>query len=199
MQNKIRFTNSTLKLLAAAAMLVDHIAAFLLEPLGVTGPTVTVMRLIGRVSFFLYAFLLTEGCLHTRNLKKYGMRLLLFAFISEIPWDLVNTGTLFYEKQNIFFTLFLGYLGICMFERHKADVVLCMVWQAGLLAAGYFLNADYGVPGYALILLLYILPIHSSGMERGCINTPALKYAFYAFYPVHLTVIWLVRRILFHA
>lgn len=186
-------TNSTLKIIAAAAMLADHIAAFLLIPQGFSGPLITVMRLIGRISFPIYAYLIGEGYLHTSDRKKYGASLLIFALISEIPWNLANSGSIFYEKQNIFFTLFLGYLGICLFERHKADAVICTVYQAVMLAASLILKADYGPLGYALIMLLYILPIHSFNMKRGFINTQFLKYAFYAFYPVHLLALYFIR------
>ena len=50
------------------------------------------MRCVGRLAFPIYCFLLTEGFKHTRNVFKYMGRLLLFGFISEVPYDLINSG-----------------------------------------------------------------------------------------------------------
>ena len=101
---------STLKMIAVVTMLIDHIAAVLLVKLlivngtwelnGYSGSRVLniltlehmnmvkiyqLMRDIGRIAFPIYCFLLVEGFMRTRNVKKYLGRMLLFAFISEIP------------------------------------------------------------------------------------------------------------------
>lgn len=196
-------SNSAIKLIAVATMIIDHVAAFLLPTLVPATPRViiVIMRIIGRISFPLYAFLLTEGYIHTRDRKRYGLGLLIFALISEIPWNLVNTGAFLYEKQNVFFTLFLGYFGICMYEKYKTHEGACMAWQAALLIVSYFLKADYGPVGYAVILLIYIIrergwlrdfSIHIYNGERGFIKTPFLKYVFYAFYPLHLLLFYVL-------
>ena len=125
-------SGSTLKVLAAATMLIDHTAGALLsknpvELFSIAGRTVTlymVLRTIGRVAFPVFAFLLPEGFVHTRNRKAYGISLFVFALLSEIPWNLLHAGTLFCPSQNVFFTLFLGFLALCCCERFKENGML---------------------------------------------------------------------------
>ncbi len=141
-------SGSTLKLVAIFTMLIDHTAATILQNILVArgmnnlDPTDTqavmqfyadnaslnvlmvAMRLIGRIAFPIFCFLLVEGFLHTRNVAKYAIRLALFAAISEIPFDLA-----FYNKipannhQNVFFTLLIGLLTLIGFKiiKEKAE------------------------------------------------------------------------------
>ena len=123
------FSGSVLKLLAVLSMFIDHFALIFYRTfslnelvffsLGETKVTLYyILRKIGRLALPLFCFLISEGFFHTRDKKKYGLRLLLFALISEIPFNLLRNGTIFYLlKQNIFFTLFLGFLLMYIFEN----------------------------------------------------------------------------------
>ena len=119
-----------MKMIALITMLIDHTASVLLRQIEAADvPFVqvgkyaltlyTLCRLIGRFAFPIYAFLITEGYKYTHDRKKYGISLFVFALISEIPWNLEHTGDLFWSRQNVFFTLFTGYLGICCYEHWK--------------------------------------------------------------------------------
>ena len=87
-------TSNQLKLLACIFMLCDHVGFVLMN-------NNWIMRAVGRLAFPIFAFLLVEGYRHTSDIRKYFIRLFLFALISEVPFDLVTTGRLFDMKSRI--------------------------------------------------------------------------------------------------
>lgn len=70
-------TNDKLKIIAAAAMLIDHIGAYLL-------PTVIILRMIGRIAFPIFAFMIAEGCEYTKNKKKYLRNIFILALFCQV-------------------------------------------------------------------------------------------------------------------
>lgn len=166
---------STLKIIAIITMLIDHIGAAILENSTIINYVFAnasisfeiwslvdiILRLIGRIAFPVFCFLLVEGFLHTRDVKKYAMRLGIFCLISEIPFDLAFFQQPFYwGHQNVFFTLFLGLLvliGLKHFEgsglRNGLLRTLCVI--TGVLAA-WFLKTDYDAFGVCVIVLFYL-------------------------------------------
>ena len=229
-------SGSWLKVIAMVSMAIDHVAAYLLryDP-DFTATLFTVgskqvswcflMRCIGRLAFPLFAFLLVEGFLHTHDRVKYGRNLLVFALLSEIPFDLVRRGCLFAAGQNVFFTLFLGFLALYAVDRWesgKDSAVHLAIILFSLIGIGILFHTDYGSTGVSFILLLYILrqnrifqaaigccflgtrwiaglafiPINLYNGRRGFIQGPIGKYLFYVFYPLHLLLIYLLRRMM---
>ena len=71
-------TGTALKIIALVTMIIDHIGAIFF-------PELTFIRYIGRISFPLYAFLISEGVAHTSSKQNYALRLIGFALLSEIP------------------------------------------------------------------------------------------------------------------
>ena len=114
------------------------------------------------IAFPVYCFLLIEGFLHTKSVAKYSLRLLLFAFLSEIPFDLALHQNLFtMHYQNVFFTLLIGLLvlwGMMWFKKNEH--VGKFAGSIVIMAAGMFLaeilNTDYGAAGILFIVLLYL-------------------------------------------
>ena len=166
---KKTLSGSSLKLIAVITMLIDHTACFLLasEPffnqklvINTTSYDFSLyifFRTVGRLAFPIFAFLLTEGFQYTHNRKKYALNLLVFALLSEIPWNLLHSGTLLYEKQNVFFTLFLGLLCMIIYETYQQDFKKQLLCFSGIFLAGILLNADYGLKGIGFIFVLYLL------------------------------------------
>lgn len=223
-------SGSMLKLIAVLAMLTDHVAAFVLVYYkSALTPFISIgshelslyrlMRIAGRIAFPIFCFLLVEGFLYTSDRRRYGRNLLIFAFISEVPWNLLHSGSLFYSGQNVFFTLFLGYLGLCVIEKYGACRKKQLVYLLLLMAAAVLLDADYGVRGYGFIIMMYALrnmkivravvgscflpstyyagvafvPIALYNEKRGFVKGNIAKYAFYAFYPLHMLILYAFR------
>ena len=167
-ENKFRiFSGSMLKLLAILCMAIDHSAAilwpvvdFMRLPVDLLGRTVSVywiMRKIGRLAFPIFCFLIAEGYVHTRNKLKYGLRLLIFAVISEIPFNLLHGGTLLDPNgQNVFWTLLFGLSLIYVYDLPIRKLIK---FPAMFAIAGIALvfKADYGLKGTLLVYLLYLL------------------------------------------
>ncbi len=228
-----------IKLLAILTMAIDHIGAFLF-------PEVFILRIIGRFSFLLFAWLLANGAIHTKNSTAYLKRLFLFAIISQVPYLLVHgvhsPGSL---ELNIFFTLFLGLLAIITLQRLKNRIVKVLLVVCITLVAEQFTSGfSYGAYGVISILIFYLfyknitiavvlqalaifvfytLPVLLSGSTLSqlydsrsiaLIQPVALlslfiiafhngklghktKMFFYIFYPLHLTIIYLLMAFYF--
>ena len=130
------FSGSTLKVIAVFAMLVDHIgqvvlkngialkasyAMFTDEQFSILLNVIDVFHMIGRLAFPIFCFLLVEGFMHTHNLRRYFLNLLIFAVIAEPIYDLANSGVLFsIERQNVIFTLLLGLIAIYFIKKKPA-------------------------------------------------------------------------------
>lgn len=130
----------------------------------------TLLRGVGRLAFPVYCFLLVEGFLHTRDVRKYLGRMLLFGLLSELPFDYALFGYYTRDYQNVYFTLFLGLLGIwCIsyiaaadFWEQTRSVQLgrflgCAAAAAGCMAAAAMLKTDYSWGGVGVILAFYCL------------------------------------------
>lgn len=168
-------TGFHLKLIALTTMFIDHIGA-------VFFPQVTLLRVIGRISFPLYAFLIAEGCRYTRNRGRYALGLGAFALISELPYDLALHpeflenglwGQNFLFQTNIFYTMFFAVASVHIFE-----VLRRRSWKAQLAALGGFAGV------YFLNLLLYNLWLaHESLWLFYASHLAALSY--------HPLLIWI--------
>ena len=158
-----RYSSEKLKKIAMGTMALDHGAAAIIYLHGLNeypflGELGLAMRLIGRMAFPLYAFLLVQGFLYTKIRKKYAARLGIFALISEIPFDLVAFGQVFDPgAQNTLFTILAGLLSLEAVARYQETGRAAALLAAGVwIAAAALLHADYGVMGVLFILTLYV-------------------------------------------
>lgn len=236
-------TGYTLKIIAMVTMLIDHITAVFVPS---DSPIYLIGRVIGRLAFPIFCFLIVEGQAYTRNIKKYLLRLLIFAFISEIPFDLA-----FYypapiyqymNHQNIFFTLFIGLLVISIMDYTKKyfaekysinnnntvyfvleNILEIIVLLVGCLIA-YFSNVDYSFVGVLMIWAFYMFKDNTKHLTIALIlinlvygfpqvlavfalyfikqyngqrGNQGNKFLFYGFYPIHLTLIFIIKYFVF--
>lgn len=218
MEEKFGFGRNFIKIIAVLSMLCDHIACVFFD-----APQYLVlyqiMRAVGRISFILFCFVLVQGFLSTRDLKKYILRLFIFALISEIPFDLAFYGTAFYiGQQNVLFTFLIGMFVLMGVKKYETSIWReCVFIILGCVAA-WLLQSDYTYMGILIIVLFYLfrrdkkaqilgavfLIILDGGMEMFALfalpfcyyylpqkkEKSLPKYFFYIFYPAHLLVLW---------
>ena len=137
-----------LKLVACITMLMDHVGIWLIPSVG--------LRLVGRIAFPLYCFMLAEGVEHTRNPRKYGLRLLLVLILSEIPFDLVVFGRITLDHQSVMVTLLLGFFMLELGKKTDNFLLKILIGLPFILLAEIF-RTDYGGHGVLLILLLSLV------------------------------------------
>ncbi|WP_273320300.1 TraX family protein [Vallitalea guaymasensis] len=243
-------TSTKLKIIACITMLIDHLGyTFFMQ--------YSSLRIIGRIAFPIFAFLIAEGYYHTHDVKKYFKRLIIFGLISQIPYALFSNFYLFmYDSKyftdismyvndfNIFFTLALGLLAIYMYDKHKKIGIIALIVLSVLIEV-FKIPIEYSYFGIFIILGFYVfrdsfwkqslsLVIITSLyhvrlilvrilIRNGTIQdfTPYMftqfwcvlalifiylyngkkgrdiKYIFYAFYPVHLLIIFATIYILY--
>lgn len=209
-EEEMSMTGADLKKIAAASMLIDHAGALFAG----SGWLYWLCRFVGRIAFPIYCFLLAEGFIHTKSRKKYGQSLLLFALVSEIPFDLTFWGeVLEFGYQNVYVTLFLGVCMLGALERLSGKVFLQTGAAVLFFAAAEVLRCDYGGVGLLLIAAFYYwrmgvlawpAPLGIAAWESlPCLGSGALsflfirlyqgergkiryKYFWYWFYPLHL-------------
>lgn len=216
-RGKFGINGFTLKCIAMVCMLIDHTGAVLF-------PQYRILRIIGRLAFPIYCFLLVEGAMHTSNIRKYELRLLLFALVSEVPFDLALFRQIQWSHQNVFFTLFLGVVVLDFAKRYKNKIMIFFAAVAAILLAE-FLHTDYSGSGIVFIVCYYLLyerrmfrhlmfAVENLLLYGICTQSyaslaaapmmlyngekgPSLKYFFYIFYPLHLFILYLIFGVMY--
>ncbi len=233
-------TSNMLRTIAVVLMLSDHIWATYMS----FGDWMTY---IGRMAFPIFAFMIAEGYVHTSNFKKYALRLLGFAIITEIPFNLFYSSRFFNPfHQNVLFTLLLGLLAIRVVDKAKKNktaknIALSVLWLFLICIASTIGFVDYGFLGMLTVVMFYVLrdfpfawlaqlvamilinivffegqvfpieilgktfeipsqgfavfsliPIWIYGGRKG-ISNKFIQYGFYAFYPVHMLILYLIK------
>ncbi len=153
-----------LKMIALITMLIDHTASILLEG----SKWYLLLRIIGRLAFPIFCFLLVEGYFHTKDVYKYLKRLGLFAILSEIPFDMAFADNItrfdFLDNQNVFFTLFIGlsviHLMTLVETKFRSNIIISNLLNCAVVLIGSFiallLSSDYSMYGILIIVSFYI-------------------------------------------
>lgn len=234
------FTSNMLRMIAVAFMLSDHVWATYMS----FGDWMTY---VGRMAFPIFAFQIAEGYLHTSNFKKYALRLLGFAVVTEIPFNLFYSSRVFNPyHQNVLFTLLLGLIAISVIDKMKKkrtakNIALSVLWLVLICVASTVGFVDYGFLGVLTVVAFYLLrdfpfawlaqlaamvlinivffegqvfpveflgktfeipsqgfavlsliPIWLYSGKKGR-SSKVMQYGFYAFYPVHMLVLYLIK------
>lgn len=140
-----------LKIIACIAMLLDHIGYFW---------NIYPLRIVGRIAFPIFVYMIYNGYRHTSSKGKYALRLAFFAVATQIPFNLFCYGQLFYNNGNVFFTLLAALLCLWSVDAMLEDRVLRWFSLIPTLAvcALYYLGiivSDYGAVGILMILVFY--------------------------------------------
>ena len=220
---------TTLKIIAMVSMVFDHVGDMFF-------PEVLWPRMVGRLAMPLFAFCITEGYIHTRDKKKYLLRMGIFALVSEVPFDLAFEGKVSLDHQNIMLTFFMSILALMLFDlirgKKKEDTgrysigktVLGSLVPLGMAVVAILVKADYTIFAVISVFLFYlfkdtrhfvrtgvgvaflalsrtvgyhcttglsIIPLLLYNGKKG----KGLKWLFYAFYPGHLLLLYLIKLI----
>jgi hypothetical protein len=200
-------TNHAIKLLAAATMLIDHIGV-------VFFPDAIGWRIVGRLSFPLFIWLLVQGEAHTRDIWRYVLRLVALGAVTQPIYQL-TFGT---ARPNILFELLLGL--VCLRLARNFPRFEIPIWL-GAVGLSVGLDLGYGSYGIGLLILTryfrrdWLWAVLWVGFHwlwawvDGPFQLPAIAVLlifwfangdrgpkarwFYAFYPAHLALLGLIR------
>lgn len=135
MTERTGFLNrNQLKYLVIVAMLIDHIAWAFVPTASLLGQ---VMHIIGRLTGPTMAYMLAEGYHYTRNVKKYALRLGIFAVISWLPFSYFERGCI-RPAFGVIYTLFLSLLAIWFWDKGKCSVLWKQLGTLGLCLLSIF-------------------------------------------------------------
>ncbi len=198
-----RQQSNYIKVIAMIAMLIDHISAYLWP--------VQIMRIIGRIAFPIFAYQIGIGYQSTSSKKNYIKRMLIFAFISQIPYHLLNNDF----QLNILFLFVIGIWTISLIEKKSYHFLAFPIALSSIVSFGfyglvvilifYFLRDKINqAVSFFSANLAYILNVESMQIfsllalpiifnPLGRLNIP--RNLFYFFYPSHLLLIYLIRLI----
>ncbi len=190
---KLQFlSNSNLKLIALISMAIDHFGYTIVYYQW--NQYYPLCRMIGRIAFPIFCFLLVEGFVHTSNRRHYAGLLLLFAIISEIPFDLAfNINRNIWFSQNVFFTLLLGLLVIWAMETFTSRPWLQLLALAAGMLLAYLIRSDYDFWGVLLIAVFYYFYRSAAAktiagiicLLLGSINLPWEWISIFALIPIN--------------
>ncbi len=161
-----------LKIIAMISMVFDHVGDMFFP--GVMWP-----RMIGRLAMPLFSFCIAEGYIHTKDRKKYTLRLGIFALVSEVPFDLAFEGKINLSHQNIMLTFFLAVLALMVFDLIRGEIkedtgkysvgrsILGTLFVFVMAGFALLIKADYSIFAIIAVFLFYVLKNSSFFLRTG--------------------------------
>lgn len=168
MQKMQIFSGATLKYIAMLSMVIDHVNKALIWPVlhsqyGVLATISNVFDIVGRIAFPLFCFFIVEGFHKTKNRKKYLLTMLLFGFISEVPFDMATTSSFWNMNwNNVMFTLSFVLITIWCIDTLKDKLkerprILWYLASFAIIAVVSFFSMNYGFDyEHSAIIMGYI-------------------------------------------
>jgi hypothetical protein len=179
-KSRLELSQESLKLIACLSMLLDHIGATLVHQQW--------LRIVGRLAFPIYCFLLVEGAYRTRDRGHYALRLAVAAILSELPFDLALFGGITWQHQNVMVTLLLGLGAIACLDKLKSGFSKAAAFL-GICIAAELLCTDYGAMGICVIGLFALtrnnprkVPLQTVGLFLLCLFSGSLQVSFFGLY-----------------
>ena len=164
-----------LRIIACVSMLLDHIGYQY---------DIEFLRCVGRIAFPIFVFLICNGYRHTASKVRYGLRLAVFALISQVPYSLFLYNTIWREKGNVFVTLLLALLCIWTIDAllkknlwpiaFLPTLVICGIYHFGVI------ESDYGIRGILFVLVFFFFA--RDGRQEHWLLIAGMLCAIY--YPV---------------
>lgn len=142
--NRCMISSAILQIIATITMTIDHIGYYLL-------PNCIILRIIGRLAFPIFAFMLVEGFKHTHSRNRYFMRLIITAAISQVLIYLFSSLYNYNYDHNVIFTFAFAFITLICAEQGGFYLVAVPLL---VLAAGA-LECEYGIYGAILVLGYY--------------------------------------------
>lgn len=232
-----------IKLLAITAMTIDHIALVFVPSSSIL---YYVMRMIGRLTAPLMAFMVTEGFRHTRSRSRYLLRLVGFALISQPFYFRMLFGRApesvleYITHWNVMFTLAVALMSLMLLES-KIPTMPRLILVSVCISLAQFGDWSYMIPVWTMIFhvfrddrrrcaalfiivslvlqtaiwlpqydsftafsyqygtLLALVPIQFYNGKRGNVLHKNLnRWFFYVYYPLHMTVLLLIKTLWNH-
>ena len=157
-----------LKIIACICMFCDHFGDAFFR-------NTTFLNYIGRISFPIFCFQIVQGYIHTHDVKKYILRLSLFAFISQIPFMFFYNVVFNSFAINVIFTLLFGLITILIYDKYNKFVGFCSFIFLGTIAE--VCKFDYGFFGVFIIFMFYLLRNKKLIMSIVFVLSVILKYS----------------------
>lgn len=209
---RLSLNRNQLKYLVIIAMVIDHIATAVLPDESIL---VMIMYFVGRFTAPTMAYFIVEGYHHTKSVKKYIIRLAVFAAVSWLPFSYFETGTLTL-RFSVLYTLLLGLLAVWFLDTANCCIFLKFVGIFGVLALSVFGDWMMFVPlwcvsiyGYHKIesetwyygwwsLGVFVARLFMAITYNGKSGSKNAfhKWFFYLFYPAHLSILYFVKIVI---